>query len=285
MCMKKSGIYCWTSPSGKKYIGQSVQLQRRKREFLNFDSFYTTRSETQILTPIDCARKKYNIPEYWKYEVLEYCSKDELNEREIYWINYFNTFIKGYNSTNGGDSPTEKSEESKRKAGETLRRKYASGELVVSEERKRKVSIAKKGKPLSPEAYARLKEIKKEYFANGGVSPFKGKHHSEESKRLLSLAHSGKTLTEGHKKKISESEKGDKNPFYGKHHSEETIKRLKAKNKSFKVIQIDKTSESVIATFDSCRDAERCTGCDHSGIKRCCDGVRKSAGGYIWKYA
>lgn len=48
-----------------------------------------------------------------------------------------------------------------------------------------------------------------------------GKHHSEESKKKMSLAKKGMYI-------------GEKNPFYGKHHSEETRRRLSeaAKNMS-----------------------------------------------------
>ena len=31
---KKSGIYMWTSPSGKSYIGQSVDLVKRYTNFI-----------------------------------------------------------------------------------------------------------------------------------------------------------------------------------------------------------------------------------------------------------
>jgi len=41
----------------------------------------------------------------------------------------------------------------------------------------------------------------------------------------------GKTLTEEHKKKCSESSKGEKNGFYGKKHSEETKAKWSAKRK------------------------------------------------------
>jgi group I intron endonuclease len=48
--------------------------------------------------------EKHGI-ENFKKEILEYCnSKKELNEREIYWINYYNSLDKniGYNISTGG---------------------------------------------------------------------------------------------------------------------------------------------------------------------------------------
>lgn len=36
-------------------------------------------------------------------EILEYCTLEVLKDREIYWIKEFNSFISGFNNTNGGD--------------------------------------------------------------------------------------------------------------------------------------------------------------------------------------
>lgn len=36
-------------------------------------------------------------------EILEECEKELLNEREKYWIQYFNSYKDGYNGTEGGD--------------------------------------------------------------------------------------------------------------------------------------------------------------------------------------
>lgn len=50
----KTGIYRWTSPSGKSYIGQAFNLERRKNEFLRnpFQSVYTSANSA-----IDNARR------------------------------------------------------------------------------------------------------------------------------------------------------------------------------------------------------------------------------------
>ena len=56
----KSGIYKWTSPSGKYYIGQAVNLRRRKNDFLNFKRPYTRKGSA-----IDNAREKYNDASLW----------------------------------------------------------------------------------------------------------------------------------------------------------------------------------------------------------------------------
>ena len=48
------------------------------------------------------AIKKYGIDNF-KKDILEFCSsKEELDDREIYWIKELNAVINGYNITNGG---------------------------------------------------------------------------------------------------------------------------------------------------------------------------------------
>ena len=54
-------------------------------------------------------------------------------------------------------------------------------------------------------------------------------------------------------------------------------------NKSAKMF--DKQTGELLATFPSTREAERVTGINQSNISECCKGKRKSAGGYIWRYA
>ena len=51
---------------------------------------------------ISRAIQKYG-KENFKFEVIEECSPEKVNDREIFWISELNTFNDGYNSTIGGD--------------------------------------------------------------------------------------------------------------------------------------------------------------------------------------
>jgi len=105
----------------------------------------------------------------------------------------------------------------------------------------------------------------------GKTTWIKGKHHSEETKRKISGSHKGKHHSEETKRKLSESHKG-------KHHSEETRRKL-----SKPVKQIDKNTGEIIKTWPGVREVLRQLGIGH--ITECCSGHRKTAGGYVWRYA
>ena len=49
------------------------------------------------------AIRKYGL-ENFSFEILELCSEKDLNKKEQYWIQYYNSFNNGYNATEGGDN-------------------------------------------------------------------------------------------------------------------------------------------------------------------------------------
>lgn len=88
-----SGIYKFTSKTtGLSYIGQSVDIERRYHEHKIVDDGYSFHN----------AIKEHGWEDF-VFEVLEYCDKDKLNDREKYWISYYNTYYHGYNETSGGE--------------------------------------------------------------------------------------------------------------------------------------------------------------------------------------
>ena len=101
---KMIGIYKIENlTNGHIYIGQSIVIERRLQEHL-YKPFYEKCD--QYNTPLYRAIRKYG-KEAFSFEIIEECSKDLLNEREIYWIDYYRSYIGdgqgGYNLTRGGD--------------------------------------------------------------------------------------------------------------------------------------------------------------------------------------
>jgi len=88
-----------------------------------------------------------------------------------------------------------------------------------SEETKRKISEAKKGKLLSKEHKLKISESLK-----GEKNPFFGKTHTEESKAKIGIANKGKTFSNEVNKKKGRS--GSENAFYGRKHSFESKAKI-----------------------------------------------------------
>lgn len=60
--------------------------------------------------------------------------------------------------------------------------------------------------------------------------------------------------------------------------------RGKKHKRSKCIVQINKKTGKVIREFFGATEVERKTGIHHQSIWECCNGKRKTAGGYIWKY-
>ncbi len=61
----------------------------------------------------------------------------------------------------------------------------------------------------------------------GKNNPFYGKHHSEETKHLISNTLKDRNLSEETKHKMSKAKTGEKHPMFGKHLSEEHKQKIK----------------------------------------------------------
>lgn len=83
--------------NNKSYIGQTIQSV--KERFYQHCSNKCSREVANMA--IHRAIKKYGKKNFI-IEVIEEVEKENLNDREIYWISYYNTYNDGYNSTKGG---------------------------------------------------------------------------------------------------------------------------------------------------------------------------------------
>ena len=82
--------------NNKVYVGKTeFSIEKRFKEHCT-DAF-RDRNEKR---PLYAAMRKYGI-EHFKIELIEETENPE--EREIYWIGYFNGYTQGYNATKGGD--------------------------------------------------------------------------------------------------------------------------------------------------------------------------------------
>lgn len=147
--------------NGKHYIGKTKHtLEKRFKQHI-----YLAKRNPK--TYFHYSLNKYGSENFSILEI-EKCNNDNVNERERYWINYFNSFNEGYNFTNGGDGGNTFSLKS-------LEEKYGENEAkIIWQEYLNK---------------QRVTHI-------GTNNHFYGKHHTEDTKKLLKEQRIGKTYKE-----------------------------------------------------------------------------------------
>ena len=183
----KSGIYVITNTvNGHRYIGKTNDLKRRKWEHFNPNS--------ESNKSLSLAYKKYGIAKF-KYEILEFCPVEMLNEREIYYIS---ALKPEYNRTNGGDGSCGHN------VSETTRK-------VLSE--KGKLQWAMKSD-----------KEKKKFIRNNLKGPKIGHAVSQETREKLRAANLGSHPTlESEEKRINSLYKNGGNERIRKAHSKPVI--------------------------------------------------------------
>ena len=151
--------------------------------------------------------------------------------------------------------------------------------------------------PTKQEAFDAQEKYIKKYntlVPNGyNISP-KGGHQckggvSDESRRLMSIAKAGlpsprkgTILSTQTKQLITNSRLGELNPNFGKPHSKEWKENI-GKNFKIKILQLD-DKDILIKEWDSAKEASDKLRIHRSNICKVCQGLRKTTGGFKWKY-
>lgn len=202
------GIYKITSPSGKIYIGQSVNILSRINKYKNAKCI----TQPIILKSI----LKYGWENHL-FEIVLECEKSELNEKERYYQELFNCIGKnGLNcmltntSTKTGKARQETIDKLKgRKLSESTRQKMR--DRKTSDETKLKLSIASTGRIISKETRDKISESNKgKKRTKEYIDKMKQRVVSDETKLKLSIAKKGNKVSDKTKLKISIAKKGKK---------------------------------------------------------------------------
>jgi len=186
--------------------------------------------------------------ETFKRELIENNIKtqDELNERESFWIQYFNATDESIGYNKSYDTPSfsgyKHTEESKK---------------MMSEKKKGK-NHPLFGKHISEESKQKSSKSHKELYKNKENHPWFGKHHTEETKEKISEKNKGKIFSDEHRQKIGE--------------------------KSSKVVYQYSLEGNFIKEYKSVKEAAEMNNINRGNIANCCRNRYKTAGKYIWKY-
>jgi group I intron endonuclease len=165
-------IYCLTSPSGKKYIGQCVKhlSSGKKWGYINRWKEHIRDSKTKnYCRLLNNAITKYGHDNFI-VELIAECDISELNNMESYYISLYNTLTpNGYNLTTGGSTTCRHSEESN-----NLKRKSMIG--------KNKGKVYEK-RPRKREEDINLPKYLRYYIDKSGKEGYRVSNHPELSDR------------------------------------------------------------------------------------------------------
>lgn len=196
-----SCIYLWTNMiNGKHYVGQTQHFYDRMAHYKNGGA-------TKYLKN---AMNKYGI-ENFEVNILEYVPIEKLDEREQYWIDYYECYEKdnGYNicqfasTTRGYKHSPESIKKMVENRGETIGLCGKDNPMygkTWDDERKERHSNYLKDKWANDEEYRKNLTEKmigeNNYFYDrhlyGELNGMYGKHHSAETRRKISEANKGK---------------------------------------------------------------------------------------------
>lgn len=263
------GIYKITNKINKKsYIGQSIHIEQRWQEHL----YQSTK----------CSLIKYALFKYgqenFTFEVIEECPQELLNEREQYWIKYYNTYEEGYNLTLGGGGTIKYSVE-------TIYEDYCQTN-----------SIQKTAKNIGCHPNT-VRNVLREYGINHSeqqeaksvqsINPntlqiIKTFSSIEEAAQEMGVTHNAIKLAADGTNKSSCG-------LYWKYtNQEKQFEKGKARKNKVKVAQLNYNTEEIIREFETISDAAEFLGKDRKNggttITAVCRGRKQSAYGYKWKY-
>ena len=229
--------------------------------------------------PLYRAMRKYGV-EHFKHEVVEECDDTLLDEREKYWISYFDSYNNGYNQTLGGQGvPTNDYKE--------VYELWESGMSVVD------IAI------LTDFPYSTINTIIKGRYSNFKEQSQKFKSVTMSKHMVSQYSLSGNYI----KTYITIRDASDKTGIgyaaiyrccIGLSNCSGMYQWEFGDNKDnigrciithvlgHRVKQYTKNGDFV-AEFKSYIDAERNTGVANASISACCNGKRKSAGGFKWE--
>lgn len=214
--------------NGKFYIGQH-RTEHLKDGYLG--------SGNVLKKAID----KYGR-ENFERVILEYCSSaEQLNEAETRWITQELVDDHNcYNMKTGGEQSFNISNETKRKMSVAK-----IGKIATKETRNKLSIIARENNNFKGKHHSeKTKKILREKCANfGDKNGFFGKHHTEETKEIIASKKRGTHRSESSKAKQSMSVSGKNNHFYGRTHTEETKNRIREKRTKYTALILENVSE------------------------------------------
>lgn len=291
--MSTTGIYKITNKTNNKcYIGQSVNIEKR---WYNHKYSYKNSNTKDYNSTFHTALRKYGIDNF-SFEIIEECDITSLNEREIYWIEFYNSYYRGYNETPGGDNgfscPGESNPNVRLTEDDVYQIRQAvlkclpqkqffednNFENIISYRQFCRIWRGEGWEHILPEAieFVKSEEYLQQIRRNARATAITDKQ-KEAWKDIEIRKLRGETRNQVYQIYKNDYTQGGFDSIWYK--IRENTKPLKKK-----VIKLDKDTLEELEMYESAAEAGRQNKCDSSSISKVCRGIKNSCGGYKWKY-
>lgn len=285
--------------NGKVYIGQSIDISRRWAQHR-----YATKNPQSIdyNSALYEAMRKYGI-ENFQFSILEICLKEELDQKEQFWIKQYHSYINdpecnGYNLTIGGQGMPKGLTKIQQQIKDLWNEGYTTSQIgeKVGKGYREVQHFLKLNEPNYSLEQSRKRQNNLQandrkvnlYDKNGNyVQTFNGTYDAAEklnvgySSILQSIQNKYKTLKDGSfiiYAKLNQEQEVKKKMQYLKNKANQN-------NRNRPVAQIDINTNKIIHIFSTLKEASLAmSGNRCSIIGRCCNGRGKTAYGYKWSY-
>jgi group I intron endonuclease len=268
------GVYKITSSSGKIYIGQSINIEKRLIDYRHKNC----KGQKRLFNSIE----KYGWNEHI-FEVIEYCSIEELNSRERYWQEYYDVLgPNGLNCVlnNTDDKKKILSEETRNKLKTKRSKEFCELMSLKLKGRKlteeHKLAIKNSLSKISQERSVNMRDkskTKKVYQFNLDGTFIKEWKSNREIGRILGY--------DSHAISYSCNNKGTCYNFIWSFVNE--INLLEIKTHGTKIVQLNK-DYTEIKVWNSMKEAANILCISKYSISKCCRGKQTYAGNFIWRY-
>ncbi len=246
---KKSGIYIIrNSQSVKVYIGSGENLKSRKT-----NHFSRLKRQVHENEHLQNSYNKHGV-DCFTFEVLEYCSKDVLIEREQVYIDSYDFDKDLYNI-----NPTAGSSKGKKHTPETIAKMKA---WIPTEETKKRMSEAHKGR----------------HKGRPMLNNWSGMSWEEKGEINIRKGRPPEYQNAGHPDATPTAKRARLNHLKRKSNLDYVYSTEK------KVSKICISSGKVLDTYDSIKKAGTANGIHASNISAVLSGRNSKCGGYKWEY-